>query len=151
MSTEGRNEEIRERRYSAIGPTGRMVARNLYRLRTDRGLSLRQLSVMMKDEKVGRNLGPDALNKAENGQRRLDIDDVVALAAVLGVNVNALLLPVEVDRERPVEVTGAPEPVRAERAWRWLNGEAPLPGRGAREKEFHSAVNPWWILARHVT
>lgn len=113
-----------------VGPSGRTVAANVKRLREARGLTLRALSSTLKEQ--GRSLSADALNKIENGAsaepravRRVDVDDLVALALALGVNPSALLLPFTDDPAEVIEVTGAGE-VSAEQAWDWADGEMPL-------------------------
>ncbi|MFE0273795.1 helix-turn-helix domain-containing protein [Streptomyces sp. NPDC058992] len=113
-----------------LGPNGRAVAANVKRLRAARGLSLRALSEALGE--VGRGLSQDAINKIENGAkpdakqvRRVDVDDLVALAAVLRVNPSALLLPPTDDPAETVEVTGVGE-VSAEAAWDWADGEMPI-------------------------
>ncbi|MEU7718169.1 helix-turn-helix domain-containing protein [Streptomyces tibetensis] len=122
-----------------LGPTGRAVAANVKRMREARGLTLRALSARLKEE--GRPLSADALNKIENGAsdepkqiRRVDVDDLMALASVLGVHPNALLLP-HTARERNEE-TGQPETIEitgggaipARQAWEWAHGMRPLQG-----------------------
>lgn len=118
-----------------LGPTGRTVAANVKRLRGERGLTLRALSTALKD--AGRPLSADALNKIENGApdtepskageakpvRRVDVDDLMALAVGLGVPVIALLMPASV--RGSVELTGAGE-VDGKVAWRWAQGRVPL-------------------------
>ena len=74
-----------------IGETGRNVVRNVVQLRKARGLSLRTLSDRLG--KLGRPILPVGLSRLENEQRRVDADDLVALAHALGVNPAALLLP----------------------------------------------------------
>lgn len=112
-----------------IGPTGRTVAANLRRLREARGLSLRALSRLITEK--GRPLSVDALNKIENaagdggvGTRRVDVDDLVALAVLLGVNPSTLLLPPAADSTQ-VEVTTAGS-LQTRKAWRWADGREPL-------------------------
>lgn len=113
------------------GATARTVAANLKRLREARKLSLRALSQELR-ERTGRSLSVDALNKIENAAtpgtgvtRRVDADDLVALALTLGVNVSALLLP---PTARGVgELTGIGRPISAFRLWSWASGELPLP------------------------
>jgi len=69
---------------------GRQVATNVRRLRTARGLSLREMAARLAA--AGYSLSADAINKIENGReadsekqvRRVDVDDLHALAAVLG-------------------------------------------------------------------
>ena len=82
-----------------IGPRGRAVATNMKRLRTVRGMSLKALSDALNA--AGRSLSQDAINKIENGAeegtvrqvRRIDVDDLAALASVLHVTVDHLLTP----------------------------------------------------------
>lgn len=74
-----------------VGPVGDIVRRNARRLREARGHSLRTLSLELKS--IGRPLSADAILKAEQGLRRIDVDDLSALAAALGVTVAQLLEP----------------------------------------------------------
>lgn len=74
-----------------IGSIGQQVAANVRRFRTARGLSLREMSGRLAD--AGYSLSADAINKIENGRavtderqvRRVDVDDLHALAAALSV------------------------------------------------------------------
>ncbi len=117
-----------------MGPAGRAVAANLRRLREARGHSLRGLSDKMRQ--AGRPLSADAINKIENGRppadggpeagapvRRVDADDLVALAVVLNVAPNALLLPA-IWSDEQVQLTEDVS-VTAKQAWLWAEGRAP--------------------------
>lgn len=118
-----------------LGPTGKTVAANVKRLRDDKGWSLRALAKRM--EEAGRRLSADALNKIENGRlvddpdhqdkplyvRRVDADDLMALAVALDVNPSALLLPPTI--EGKAEITGK-SAVSTHTLWRWAQGERPL-------------------------
>lgn len=118
-----------------MGATARTVADNVRRLRTARGMSLRALSAEL--EQVGHPLSADALNKIENGRtlppgtdepkqvRRVDVDDLTALARALRVSPKSLLLPWTETPNTPVEVTGA-DAVEASAAWQWADGQKPL-------------------------
>ncbi|MFF7260652.1 helix-turn-helix domain-containing protein [Streptomyces sp. NPDC008159] len=118
-----------------MSATARTVADNVRRLRTARGLSLRALSDELK--KAGHALSADALNKIENGRtpapgteepkqvRRVDVDDLVALAQALRVSPKSLLLPWTETSNTPVEITGAGT-VEARAAWDWADGQKPL-------------------------
>src|SRR5215216_5898212 len=64
-----------------IGLTGQAVARNLRRLRTQQELSLQDLSDRLAQ--VGRPILATGLSKIEQGTRRVDVDDLVAIAAAL--------------------------------------------------------------------
>lgn len=118
-----------------LGPTGRTVAANVKRLRGERGMTLRALSAALRE--AGRPLSADALNKIENGAedtgpgkggepkpvRRVDVDDLMALAVVLDVPVITLLIPGSI--RGSVRLTGGGE-VAGSLAWRWAQGRVPL-------------------------
>ncbi|WP_433699268.1 helix-turn-helix domain-containing protein [Nocardiopsis sp. CA-288880] len=138
------------RTYSSIGPTGQQIGQNVAVIRGQQGVTTEQLAQRLTD--VGVPIKASAITKVEKGQRRLTVDELVALAVVLDVNPSALMLPVEVDRDRPVEITGHGE-VPAARAWQWVDGHKPLPGRASREQaeQFDQAVRPWWLRANTLT
>lgn len=77
----------------AIGSNGTAVLAKVRMLRSKRGLSLRALAAEIA--KTGRILSADAINKIELGVRRIDIDDLFALAEALGVTPAQLLEPPE--------------------------------------------------------
>ncbi|MET9973871.1 helix-turn-helix domain-containing protein [Streptomyces microflavus] len=129
-----------------LGPTGRAVAANVKRLREGRRLTLRALSALMREH--GRPLSADALNKIENGAsteprpiRRVDADDLMALAVVLGVHPSALLLPptardwtrAQQPKPETVTITGAGD-VPARAAWEWAHGMRPLTSDPERDE-----------------
>lgn len=66
-----------------IGKVGRAVATNIRRLRRSRGLTLKELAALIAAE--GRTASLSAISKTECGQRRMDVDDLVAYARVLNV------------------------------------------------------------------
>ncbi|MFI2714848.1 helix-turn-helix domain-containing protein [Streptomyces collinus] len=145
-----------------LGPTGRTVAANVKRLREARGLTLRALSAELKER--GRPLSADALNKIENGAqadgravRRVDVDDLVALSAALGVGPLALLLPVDTEANDTIGVTGT-APVSSLSAWQWGIGEGPIElpkerGTAAAGRALYAATShyrlhglPHWLV-----
>lgn len=65
-----------------------------------------------------------ALSEIENGGRRVNVDDLMALAIALGANPNALLFPLEAGTT-PIEITGADD-LEFNRLWRWAEGTQPL-------------------------
>lgn len=116
-----------------LGPTAEAVRINLQRLRYEARLSLRQLADRMPP-------GPGALSHSsigeiERGVRRVDVDELTALAAVLGVSPATLLLPVSFDLDahpqptaqpdEPVQLTGT-QPEARETMLRWLRGDRPI-------------------------
>lgn len=122
----------------ATGYMSQRVARNLPALRRERGLSTYALSEKLAD--IGWSLHPTALTRIEAGERRVDVDDLAALAVALDVSMNRLLLPTDVISIVPPDGEGAPyvasvvplpdqyvvtSETRAEWAdmWRWATGE----------------------------
>ncbi len=103
-----------------LGPTGRRVCRNLKSLRGR--VPVRELSKQLKE--LGRPILPSGITKIETGERRVDVDDLMALALVLGVTPNRLLLEPGVEGSmsltNEVEVTGS-------QGWHWATGSLPLP------------------------
>lgn len=104
------------------GPTGRRVAANVAALRADRGMTLAELSALM--EKVGRPILPSGLSKIEQGTRRVDTDDLLALALALDVTPNRLLLtPTATMDTAGITATAHTQEVVL---WEWATGDRPL-------------------------
>ncbi|MGW6915566.1 helix-turn-helix domain-containing protein [Kitasatospora sp. NPDC054939] len=133
-----------------MGPTSAAVAANVRRVRERRGLSTYQLARLLLD--AGRAITPSAISKLERGDRRVDVDDLMALAAVLGVSPSSLLLPLTDDPTVPVEITGGGT-VPAMDAWRWAHGNRPLklsPGKERTEMLEHQLYGlPQWLRQMH--
>ncbi|MFJ7242839.1 helix-turn-helix domain-containing protein [Streptomyces olivaceus] len=72
-----------------IGDTTRHVGRTVRDLRERHGISTTALAERMTA--LGRRITQSGVTRLETGQRRIDVDDVAALAAVLGVRPAALL------------------------------------------------------------
>jgi transcriptional regulator with XRE-family HTH domain len=106
-----------------LGATGEQVRGNVRRLRERLGLSQAQLA--RQTANTSRPLASTAINEIENGARRVDVDDLLALAVALGVNPNALLMPDRVGDDFDVEMSGAGM-VNSSRAWRWARGHSPI-------------------------
>lgn len=126
----------------ALGPTGHTVATNIARFRGLRGLRLAGLSERMTT--VGRPMSVTTLSAIENGDRRADVDDLVAIAAALNISPAAMLMPAVAD---PYEVagatvgpTGAPE---AGQLWDWLTATAPLDAPLLAEERDEVAAEVW--------
>ena len=121
------------------GPTAATVAANVKRLREQQNLGLRALAQRLAD--VGRPLTHTALDKIERGTRRVDVDDLMALAAALDVSPATLLMPdvpavpgvselaYRPEWDVPVDVTGLPENIPAQHLWRWLTAQDPAETR----------------------
>jgi transcriptional regulator with XRE-family HTH domain len=74
---------------------------------------------------AGRPMPILALTRIEGLERRVDSDDLIAIAEVLGVSPLALLFPPVTSVDEPVDVTGFDHP-GARRFRRWLEGQAPV-------------------------
>jgi len=114
-------------RKNPLGPVGRYVVANLKRLRDERRLSYRELSDELT--RLGRPIPTLGLSRIERGERRVDADDLVALALALRVNPSALLLPRDVPLDGVVALTDEQQASGAD-AWAWADGRRPLPVAG---------------------
>jgi transcriptional regulator with XRE-family HTH domain len=103
------------------GPTALTTARNVRRFRRSRGLGYAELSRRLTD--LGREIPPLGLRHLEAGARRVDVDDLVALAIALRVSPLALLLPLE-----PSRLVERGDRLPADRIWMWGHGHYPLSG-----------------------
>ncbi|MEU0588276.1 helix-turn-helix transcriptional regulator [Streptomyces sp. NPDC006132] len=103
------------------GPTSKRVAENIAHWRKARGLQQKDLSQRMAE--VGRPMLPTVISKIERGDRRIDIDDLVALSLALRVGLLRLLLPAT-DPDERVELTDSMT-LSAQDAWECLEGDKP--------------------------
>lgn len=140
--------EGQARRVNEIDATGQTVAANVKRLRTDLGLTTAQLAERL--EALGRPILANAITKIEQRQRRVSVDDLMALATALSATPNALLLPADVgERSQP---TGVRTTVSSNVLWAWACGDRPLPlsadpqpgdwGEEGRAQRFRSVAAP---------
>lgn len=109
------------------GTVSERVARNLRDLREQRRYTVRTLSARLGE--LGHPIAPSGITKIEQGHRRVDVDDLVALALALGVSPNRLLLVPDVSSAEGVQLAPGVAASPAE-AWRWATGERPLPTPG---------------------
>ncbi len=133
-----------------------VVAANVVRVRKLRGLTVRQLSERLSE--LGAPLLASGITKIEQRQRKVDVSDLVALAAALNTSPAVLLVPdVDLDEERPVAVTPA-RVVSASDAWWWVTAQQALPRPDIPSMHRHPAVLypfldtlPRWVrdLLRH--
>ena len=110
------------------GAIGRALTAAVDELREARGWSWRRVSAGL--EAAGRPILPLGLTRMMRGERRTDVDELVALSLLFGVNPSALLFPRHADRDEPVELTPAFSQ-RADVVWDWADGRAPMPARQA--------------------
>jgi transcriptional regulator with XRE-family HTH domain len=112
------------------GPIGTAVAANIERWRESQNLSYAELSRRL--DELGRPIAPLGLTRIRDHKRRVDVDDLVALALALGVSPTTLLLPASgasteagaAGGKVPVTDGGGDYPRR--QIWSWLIAEAPI-------------------------
>lgn len=114
---------VAEDKKNPLGPTGEQVRANVLRLRERRGLTKKQLADLTAE--IGRPIPPLGISRIEAGTRRVDADDLVALAAALGVGPATLLMPWSDSPDQVVEVTGIGS-ITADQAWQWADGYMPV-------------------------
>lgn len=120
-------------RIADLGGVGDTVRRRIAALRESQNLTYAAMARLL--EEAGRPLGTLALRRIEAGARRVDVDDLVAIALVLGATPNSLMVDpriaedesneFDVDDDREVDVTAT---VRTSSGgfWDWLDGHRPL-------------------------
>ncbi|WP_314453253.1 helix-turn-helix transcriptional regulator [uncultured Microbacterium sp.] len=105
-------------------PTGRTVAANIRRIRQHRRMRLEDVASLLAFH--GRPIGKATLSLIENGQRRVDVDDLMAFARVLRVTpVDLLVPPAFPEGHTVVAMTGFPKVDRAT-IGPWIRHEEPL-------------------------
>ncbi|OBJ97576.1 helix-turn-helix domain-containing protein [Mycolicibacterium conceptionense] len=104
---------------SDLGPIGKNVARTTKRFRELRRLSYAELSRQLAE--LGREIPPLGLRRIESEDRKVDVDDLFALALTLEVSPLALLLPVENSALTPQGM-----PYDVDKIWNWAAGSQAL-------------------------
>lgn len=108
-----------EEKKNPLGPTGERVRQNLKRIREEKRLTFVELSALLSE--TGRPIPVLGLRRIERGERRVDADDLAALAVVLNVGLTALLLPPDWTEDQ-IELTPG-RSVSSSTAWRWAEGQ----------------------------
>jgi transcriptional regulator with XRE-family HTH domain len=127
-----------------LGPTGTTVADNIRQIRETRHLGYTELSRLLADH--GRDIAPLGLRRIEARERRVDVDDLMALAVVFGVSPVALLAPPSRSAQTTVEGTATGER-RADVLRKWLRDIDPLEPLGfSTLVEFAQRSWPEWAL-----
>ncbi len=107
-----------------LGDTGTTVAANVKRLRG----ATSYVNLSKRLDELHRKIPPLALRRIEEGKRRVDVDDLMALAVALGVTPITLLMPYGGDAYDPVVVTALPGKNVGAAVWAWLQGTLGRPG-----------------------
>lgn len=138
------------------GPTATRVAEAMRRIRRGQNLTTAELSRRLSALRYP--IADTGITKAEKGDRRVDVDDLVPLALALGITPNTLLMPdadwlgARTVHELTPAVAGT-----AEELWQWAQGETPLPAPvpalpspadGNQVLEFTIRSRPYLLTAR---
>jgi transcriptional regulator with XRE-family HTH domain len=128
------------------GAAADAVSANVKRLRSEQNLGLRALSDRL--EKIRPSLRHSTIDAIERGTRRVDVDDVLALALALGVSPATLLfpgMPGAADPAAEVETAGVAHKVRADELWHWLTAQQGPPSWvGVSPGTYESNALPQW-------
>ena len=125
-----------------LGVTGKTMMKNLKRARGE----MTYAELARRLEALGRAIPPLGLRRMEAGERRVDVDDLMALAMVLGVSPLTLLLP-RGDQSDTNDFGG--EAIRSDVLWQWAIGERPLDGGDPRR--FQADSLPQWLDVQSLT
>jgi transcriptional regulator with XRE-family HTH domain len=106
-----------------LGATGETVRENIRRIRDVLRMPVTELSAKM--DALGRPIPPLGIRRIEAGERRVDVDDLTALAVALEVSPETLLMPYAENANDEVRITGW-EPMYASEAWRWMQTDISL-------------------------
>lgn len=135
----------RDRSLQNTGPTAAAVRDHIRTIRAGKGLSLAAVCARLAE--MGRPFAVSSLSEVENGKRRVDVDDLVVLAAALGVTPITLLMPLASSGEEAVAATGVGS-VPARALWSWLCAASPLTPTSDRATSMRFALDaqPAWRL-----
>ena len=125
-----------------IGPTATTVAANVKRLRDDQNLSYTQVSERLA-ALANWSVSPVGVRRIEDGERRVTVDDLFALAVALGVSPTTLLIPNADDGGESVVATGITEKFDAEQLWKWMHIEESI-DPDLERFDFWQAALPSW-------
>ena len=111
-------------------------------------LEITQGELSSRLEALGRPIPTASIGRLESGDRRVDVDDLMALAVALEVSPVALLLPFTDSPGTEVDASFGRKHM-AIVLWQWATGAAPLRGPGHMTDEnfvaFRERSHPWWL------
>lgn len=114
--------EKKKRQVNQVAETGHTVAANIKRLRGT--MQYKQLAEKLAE--IGRPIAELGLRKIESGERKVDVDDLMAFAIVFGVSPLTLLMPEYASKGLLTRITGVGEPISTWLAWSWGKCDLPL-------------------------
>ncbi|MCB0925142.1 MAG: helix-turn-helix transcriptional regulator [Mycobacterium sp.] len=130
---------------SSRGPTADTVAANITTLRESQNLNYTQVSERLSG--VGRKISAVGVRRIEAGERRVDVDDLVAFALALRTSPATLLMP-KIRQVGPADLVAIAEAgpeSEANDVWAWLTAQRAI-DPALDYLEFGSRSWPGWIL-----
>lgn len=123
---------------------------NIKRVRDDRGMSQNELSETLRE--LGRPIPPLGIHRIENGDRRVDVDDLVAIAVALEVSPTTFLLPNSQDSEDSVTATGLSHTYPAKALWDWMRIDhfVERSANGIDQLKFIQRAAPGWRSVQYA-
>ncbi len=118
------------RRHSEVGPTGKRVGENLRAFRDAGGFTTSVVAAAVTA--LGVPMTASTVTKIEVAGRRVNVDELVALALALNISPVTLLMPRQAPDADPSDPqsdqVGITDQVSVpwETAWRWMHGEWPF-------------------------
>lgn len=111
---------------SARGATSDAVRANIKEVREAQNLNYTQVSEQLAT--LGWSISAVGVRRIESGERRVDVDDLTAIAVALGVSPASLLMPnlKTVTKNDLVPITGWHKEISAIVVWRWLTARDDL-------------------------
>ncbi|WP_347955449.1 helix-turn-helix domain-containing protein [Gordonia aichiensis] len=123
-----------------LGPTGEAVRVNVRSHRERQNLTYAEVSRRLAA--LDRPIPTLGLRRIEEGARKVDADDLLALAVVLNIPPIALLMPDAGTSDADVDTTGLGR-VQAREAWAWLRADQRPMKTGESSRETIA-----WLSAR---
>ncbi|MGW5386739.1 helix-turn-helix domain-containing protein [Nocardia sp. NPDC003963] len=121
-----------------LGATGNTVRVNIARYRNRMNLGYADLARSL--EALGRPIPVLGLSRIERGERRVDVDDLMALAVALGVSPTSLLLPDAADSGDSVTATCIEGTAADLLGWFRLHTPSAHIGKPAGERNVRDAI-----------
>ncbi|WP_328389686.1 helix-turn-helix domain-containing protein [Nocardia sp. NBC_00416] len=121
-----------------FGPTGDTVRNNVLRYRNRMNLGYADLARRL--EALGRPIPVLGLSRIERGERRIDVDDLMALAVALGVSPTSLLLPDTSGSDDVVTATGIEGTAADLLGWLRLHTPSAHIGKPADDRNVRDAI-----------
>lgn len=115
---------VAEKQKSSLGPAGETLRQNIKRIREGQRITYVELSERL--ESIGRPIPVLGLRRIERGERRVDVDDLLALAYALGVPPVDLMVPGDLTSSDMYGITPEVE-AHAGPARAWIRGDAYIP------------------------